>query len=101
MTRPVKIISLAFLIYFILLALYGLACFIKYNIDVSKYGGEMGDIFFLLLIFLGAGYYGLFMLWTLKIYRRTEIADSTYFHLALIFLLGICSSLFVLGKIYL
>jgi uncharacterized membrane protein len=101
MAQPVKTISLIFLVYFILLALYGLACFIKYTIDVNEYGGEMGDTIFLFFLFLATGYYGLFLLWTVKIYKQPQIISNAYFQLALIFLLGICSSLYILGIIYL
>jgi len=100
MTKTIKIITLSFLIYFILLAIYGIACFIKYYNDVNEYGGEMGDVFFMSFLFFASGYYGLFLLWTLRVYKRSEVSKSTSFQLSLIFLFGICTSLFILGKIY-
>lgn len=86
-----KLLIKAFLIYFSLLGLFIVATWVKCIYNVSIFGGEMGDTFFIGALFFVSVYYGLFSYWTYSVSKRPD-AYSVRVQLTLIFLLGICSS---------
>lgn len=97
-----KKITLIFLLYFLLLLIFIGVTWVKYYSDISTYGGEMADGFFLLALILATIYYFFLTVWTYIIYR-SNFANlvSIKIQLTLLFVLGVLSSLFLLGMAYL
>lgn len=94
-----KLIGKVFLIYFSLLGLFIVATWVKCIYNVNKFGGEMGDTFFIAAFFFATLYYGLISYWTHSISKKPD-SNSVRIQLTLIFLLGICTSLWGIIYIY-
>ncbi len=93
----IKLITKTFLVYFSLVGLIFVGIWIKCIYNILKFGGEMGDSFFIVAFFFVTVYYGLISYWTYKLSKKPD-SNSVRIQLTLIFLIGICSSLW--GIIY-
>lgn len=87
----IKLIGKVFLFYFGLLALFIIACWIKYIYSLNLYGGEMGDVILLFGLSLATIYLTIFTIWTYRITIKSD-TRAIRIQLFLIFLFGICLS---------
>lgn len=84
-----KIFAMALIVLFSLLLFLSLFFFISTIVGMNKYGGEMADGFGIIMILPNLIYLTIFLIWSYKIYRLKTLKENTYFHLGLIFLLGL------------
>jgi hypothetical protein len=100
MTMKVKLIGQIFLIHFSLIGVLLLLTFIKFIINSQTHGGEMGDTIFLFILILVTFYYTTLTLWTYRIYKQSNVFNaSIIIKYTLIFIFGICSSIWGLNLI--
>ena len=93
--------ALIFLIVHFLILLFICATWYKYNSNVSKYGGEMADGIFAILLFIATIYYFIFTVWTYRVYKRAnETLKFAELQLGLIFVFSIVTAIGILLKLY-
>lgn len=100
MPKYIKIVSGIMVLYFFLLGIFGLACLIHFNKDFEQNGGAMGPTYFFVYYCLATAYYSPFLVWSFRLYRGKEELRTAPIQLAVIFVLGIVSSVVVLSKIF-
>ena len=90
MEKNIKIISIAFLAFFVAVLCLLLACFVKYFYDINNYGGaEMADTLLLAFLVISTLYFVAFTIWTFMLYKRRADGKWIFFQLGLISTLGI------------
>ena len=100
MPKYVKVLSGILAVYFFLLGLFGLACLIHFNKDYEQNGGAMGPMYFFVYYVLATAYYSPFLISCFRLYRGKGQPKYARLQLWLIFLLGVCSSLFILWRLF-
>ncbi|MBT29936.1 MAG: hypothetical protein CMO01_09780 [Thalassobius sp.] len=97
----IKVLLLISISFFFLLDGFILLTWGKFIINVFEDGGEMADSIFLFFLIAATIYYGIITSLTWKLFRKNTFNGSKiWLQLALIFISGICSSVFILLSIY-
>jgi|GEM_PF-4233324 hypothetical protein len=100
MPKYLKTISGILIVYFILLGLFGLACLIHFSRDYERNGGDMGPMYFFVYYCLATAYYSPFLVWSIRLYRGKGVEKYLTLQLVLILVLGVCSSLVILWRMF-
>jgi hypothetical protein len=102
MPKYVKLLSGVLVLYFFVLGLFGLACLIHFSRDYEQNGGAMGPMYFFVYYCLATVYYSPFLIWSFRLYRSKRDVTIKYARnqLILIVVLGVCSSLYILWRMF-